>query len=240
MRIAILSDIHSNFHALKSVSRKIKELSCSSVWVLGDIVGYGAFPNECVKWVRENASVAVLGNHELAVLGLIDPYTFNPYAAESLIWTKERLNRENRDYLASLSIQAITDCCHLVHDSPANPGTASYILTKRDAYLNLLKQQKELAFFGHTHIPAAYRLWGPEVDVLSPFKVYLRSGRYLINPGSVGQPRDGNPKASFGVLDLKEKTFTLYRVEYNLKAAAREILRAGLPKIFAARIIMGE
>ncbi len=240
MRIAILSDIHSNFHALESVSKKIRELSCDGVWVLGDIVGYCAFPNECVEWVRENASLAVLGNHELAVLGLIDLQTFNPYAAESLLWSKEKLKKENLEYLSTLSIQAITDRCHLVHDSPANPGTATYILSKRDAYFNLLKQKRELAFFGHTHIPSAYRLWGPEVDVLSPLKVYFKGGRYLINPGSVGQPRDGNPKASFGVLDLKEKSFTLYRVEYNLKAAAREILRAGLPKVFAARIIMGE
>jgi len=239
LKVGILSDIHGNFHALREVDRLLKERGVDEVWCLGDIVGYGAFPNECVEWVRENCSIALLGNHELGVLGFYDLSLLNDYAAVSLLWTRERLSPESLEFLKSLPVQGLTDCCQLVHDTPANPGSMEYILSKEEAYRALLKQLKNLAFFGHTHIPAGYRLWGPEVDKVSLNPLYIRAGRYLINPGSVGQPRDGNPKASFGIFDFDEKTFTLHRVEYDVKAAAREILRAGLPEFLAGRLIMG-
>ncbi len=239
MRVGIISDIHANIHALKEVDRKLKEEGVDEVWCLGDTVGYGAFPNECLDWVRENCSIVLLGNHELVVLGYYDESLLNEYAAASLIWTKERLRAENVEYLKKLSVQHLTDCCQLVHDTPESPGSMKYILSKNDAYYALLKQLRSLCFFGHTHIPAAYRLWGPEVDKVSANPLYVRAGRYLINPGSVGQPRDKDPRASFGIVDLESKSFKLYRVEYNFKAAAREILRAGLPEFLAARLVLG-
>lgn len=239
MRVGILSDIHGNFHALREVEKKLREKGVDEVWCLGDTVGYGAFPNECVEWVRENCSVALLGNHELGVLGFYDLNLLNDYAAVSLAWTRERLKPENLDYLKELPVHSLTPCCQLVHDTPENPGSMEYILSEKEAYRALLAQKKPLCFFGHTHVPAGYRLWGPEVDRVSLHPLYIRAGRYLLNPGSVGQPRDGNPKAAFGILDLEEKTFTVYRVEYDVKAAAREILRAGLPEFLAGRLIMG-
>jgi len=239
LRVGILSDIHGNFHALREVEKKLREKGVDQIWCLGDIVGYGAFPNECVEWVRENCSVALLGNHELGVLGYYDLNLLNDYAAISLTWSRERLKPENLDYLRTLSIQHLTNCCQLVHDTPENPGSMKYILTKEDAYYGLLKQVRDICFFGHTHVPAAYRLWGPEVDRVSITPIYFKAGRYLINPGSVGQPRDRDPRASFGIADFEEKSFNLYRVEYDSKAAAKEILRAGLPEFLAARLILG-
>ncbi len=239
MRVGIVSDIHGNFHALREVEKKLREIGVSEVWCLGDTVGYGAFPNECVEWVRDNCSVVLLGNHELGVLGYYDLNLLNDYAATSLLWSRERLKPENLDYLRSLSIQHLTDCCQLVHDTPENPGSMKYVLTKEDAYYGLLRQVRDLCFFGHTHIPVVYWLWGSEVDKVSLTPLYLKAGRYLINPGSVGQPRDRDPRASFGVLDLEERSFHLYKVEYDYKAAAREILRVGLPEFLAARLILG-
>ncbi len=237
MKVGIVSDIHGNFHALKAVERELDKKGVEEVWCLGDTVGYGAFPEECLKWVKENCSTVILGNHELAVLGLVDISMLNEFAAKSITWTRRKLTKESVDYLSELNVQEINKCCHLVHDTPSSPGSMEYILSKEQAYRALLKQKKEIALFGHTHIPAVYRLFGSGVDRLSPKTVRLSGGRYLLNPGSVGQPRDRNPWASFAVLD--GEVFTVYRVEYDVKAAAREILRAGLPKFLAARLVVG-
>jgi diadenosine tetraphosphatase ApaH/serine/threonine PP2A family protein phosphatase len=239
LRVAIISDIHGNFHALREVGKKIEEEGISRIWCLGDIVGYGPFPNECIEWVREKCEIALLGNHELALLGLYDLTLLNDYAASSILWTKDRLKPENEEFLKKLGVQALTELCQLVHDTPESPGSVKYILTKEDAYQALLRQVRPICFFGHTHIPVGYRLWGPEVDRVSLFPLLYRGGRYLINPGSVGQPRDRDPRASFGIFDLEDKKFNLVRVEYDVKAAAREILRVGLPEYLAARLLLG-
>lgn len=239
MKVAIIADIHGNIHALKAVEKRIEDFKVDEVWCLGDTVGYGVFPNECVSWVRENCSIALLGNHELALLGFVDVYLLNDYARAAIEWTKEVITDENWEFLRKLGVQQLTPCCQLVHDTPKSPGSMEYILSKKDAYGALLSQQKDVCFFGHTHIPAAYRLLSSTVDRLSVYSLSFDVGRYLINPGSVGQPRDNDPRASFGVFNLKEKRFSLYRVEYDTKVAAKSILKAGLPDYLAARLILG-
>jgi diadenosine tetraphosphatase ApaH/serine/threonine PP2A family protein phosphatase len=239
LKVGIVSDVHGNFHALKAVEEKMDRLGVEKVWFLGDAVGYGAFPNECVRWLRSNADLAVLGNHELAVLGFVDLNLLNDLAAKALAWCKEVLTDENLEYLGSLPIQQEAGRFQLVHDTPAAPGSMEYILTKEQAYKALLAQRKECCFFGHTHLPAAYRLLGASVDSISPPTVIFQGGRYLINPGSVGQPRDRDPRASFGVLNPQEGTFSFYRVEYPVKEAAKAILDRGLPQFLAARLILG-
>ncbi|WP_457678946.1 metallophosphoesterase family protein [Thermovibrio sp.] len=239
MKVGILSDIHGNFHALKEVEKKLNELKVNEVWCLGDVVGYGAFPKECVRWVKENCSLAVLGNHEFAILGYCDLELLNDYAVNSLTWSREMLGEEEVSFLKSLPVQAFKEGFQLVHDTPRAPGSMEYVLSKEDAYGVLLSQKRPVCFFGHTHIPKGYRLWSAEVDEVSLNPLYFRAGRYLVNPGSVGQPRDRDPRASFGVVDLKESSFTLYRVEYDFKAAARAILKAGLPEFLAARLLLG-
>ena len=239
MKIAIVSDIHGNIHALKAVEKRLAELNVENVWCLGDTVGYGAFPDQCVEWVRENCSVVLLGNHELALLGFVDPFLLNDYARWAIDWTKKVISPDKLEFLRELGVQYFTECCQLVHDTPESPGSMDYVLTKEDAYRALLSQQRDVCFFGHTHIPAAYRLLSSTVDRLSVYSLSICAGRYLINPGSVGQPRDNDPRASFGIFDPEENRFSLYRVEYDTKAAAREILRAGLPEYLAARLILG-
>ena len=239
MKVAVISDIHGNIHALEAVEKRLSELGVDDVWCLGDTVGYGAFPNQCIEWVKRNCSIVLLGNHELALLGFVDTSLLNDYARKAIEWTKEVITDENVEFLKNLGIQHLTDCCQLVHDTPESPGSMNYILTKREAYGALLSQQRNVCFFGHTHISVAYRLLSSTVDKLSLYTLSVDAGRYLINPGSVGQPRDNDPRASFGIFDTEALRFSLYRVEYNTKAAAREILRAGLPDYLAARLILG-
>ncbi len=239
MRIAIISDVHGNIHALKAVEKRLSEIGVDDVWCLGDTVGYGAFPNQCIDWIRRNCSVVLLGNHELALLGFVDVSLLNDYARKAIEWTKGVITEENLGFLKGLGVQHFTDCCQLVHDTPGSPGSMEYILTKEDAYRALLYQQRNLCFFGHTHIPAAYRLLSSTVDRLNVYSLSVDAGRYMINPGSVGQPRDRDPRAAFGVFDTEFMRFVLYRVEYDTKTAAREILRAGLPDYLAARLILG-
>jgi len=239
MKVGIISDVHGNFHALKAVEKKLSELNVEDVWCLGDVVGYGAFPNECLEWVRENCSVVLLGNHELVLLGFADESSMNDYARRAIEWTRERITEENFRFLNKLGVQFFTNCCHLVHDTPVSPGSMEYILDKRSAFRALLSQKRKVCFFGHTHVPATYRLLSSTVDRLSVESFKVGSERYLINPGSVGQPRDGDWRASFGVYETEEERFQLFRVEYPVKLAAREILRAKLPEFLAARLLLG-
>ena len=239
MKIGVISDVHGNIHALWAVEKKLTELNVDEVWCLGDTVGYGAFPNQCVEWVRKNCSVVLLGNHELALLGYVDASLLNDYARVAIEWTKGVITEENIGFLKTLGVQYLTFCCQLVHDTPESPGSMVYLLDRESIYKALLSQQNRICFFGHTHIPAAYRLLSSTVDRLDMRSLSLGAGRYLVNPGSVGQPRDRDPRASLGVFDSEKEEFTLYRVEYNTRVAAREILRAGLPEYLAARLILG-
>jgi predicted phosphodiesterase len=237
MKIAIISDIHSNLDALKAVSRDIEIECVDQIWCLGDIVGYGAYPNECIKWVEENASKTVLGNHELGVLSMADLDQFNPYARETIVWTKKTLSDESVDFLSSLSLQAFTDNCQLVHDTPDNPGSMVYITDERLAYKALISQKRRICFFGHTHIPATFKLTSAGAETIKNRTLLALSGRYLINPGSVGQPRDRNPDASYIIFDGERVSFK--RVPYDTKKAAKSIIEAGLPEFLAARLLVG-
>ena len=239
MKIGVISDVHGNIHALWAVEKKLAELNVDEVWCLGATVGYGAFPNQCVEWVRKNCSVVLLGNHELALLGYVDVFLLNDYARAAIEWTKGVITEENLGFLRTLGVQYLTVCCQLVHDTPESPGSMVYLLDREIIYKALLSQQRRICFFGHTHIPAAYRLLSSTVDRLDVRSLNFGAGRYLVNPGSVGQPRDRDSRASFGVFDSEGEGFTLCRVEYNTRAAAREILRAGLPDYLAARLILG-
>ncbi len=237
MRIGIIADIHSNLHALQAVEAELERKKVDEVWCLGDIIGYGAFPNECLKWVFNNCSKVILGNHELAILGFIPFENLNDYAAESLKWTREKINKVYVEKLLATEIQTITDGIQLVHDTPESPGSMVYILNESQAYKALISQTGEICFFAHTHLPTIYTLKGGSCISIKVTKANITKGRFLINPGSIGQPRDGNPKASFIIYE--NGTIEFHRVEYNVKEAARAILKAGLPKFLAARLLVG-
>jgi predicted phosphodiesterase len=237
--VAVISDIHGNLHALESVLRSVDAESPDEVWCLGDLVGYGPQPNRCCELVAERADVCLIGNHDLGVLGRIDLQDFSPDAAASARWTAEVLEDEPRRYLESLSPEAALERAELFHASPRDP-VWEYVLAPEVAFLSLEATEKPLVLVGHSHVALRF---GSENLTLAlgeeRSEVVLASQRWLLNPGSVGQPRDGNPRAAWLLLDFEaEKAF--YRsVEYPVEKTQAEIREHGLPEPLALRLESG-
>ena len=242
MRYLILSDIHANIDALEAVLNAAE--GWDRVLVLGDLVGYGGAPNAVTDRVRALEPVAVIrGNHDKAACGLDDGSNFNQVARFAAAWTNQQLTSDNRDYLRELpqGPTAIDDRLEICHGAPFDED--HYIFDALDAHRSLQTATRPVCLFGHTHLPVIFTLAGnnlagdiPEVEPLT-----LRFDpaiRYLINPGSVGQPRDGDPRAAFSVYDT-EGTIDLRRVEYDVSAAQRRITSAGLPQSLANRLAIG-
>ncbi|MGC8777768.1 MAG: metallophosphoesterase family protein [Candidatus Caldatribacteriaceae bacterium] len=239
MKIAILSDIHGNFDALERVATCVE---ADETVVLGDVVGYGAQPEECVRWVAGKKARGVMGNHEACILGMLPLSWFNPQAQEAVLWTKEQLSSGSFLLLQSLPPTLHHHGVFWVHGSLREP-VEEYVTDVFLARTIFEHFAFQVCFFGHTHVAEGYVYQDGKVErislaeggemVLSPQK------RYLINCGSVGQPRDGNPRASFGVYDLTEQRVVIQRVEYDIEEAARKILEAGLPENLAYRLWVG-
>lgn len=241
MRVAILSDIHGNFDALEAVAQELSE--DDEIIVLGDIIGYGAEPDRCVQWVRGRRNVhALLGNHEACLLGILPLSWFNPKAAEALLWTKRNVSFVHLSFLETLPESLKAHGCLFVHGSPRAP-VDEYITSPWQAREIFETEDFTVCFFGHTHIAEGYVWDGKAVQHLSfrdGGELELEDGfRYLINCGSVGQPRDGNPKASFGIFFPEERRLEVRRVPYDVQAAMRKILLAGLPEVLAYRLEVG-
>jgi len=244
MLTAVIADIHSNLEALQSVLGKISELGVEETVCLGDIVGYNSDPNECVSMVRERNIISVLGNHDACASGLEEPVSFNAAAWKALLWTREVLTTENRSFLAHLKRERAIRGCYLFHGSIHN--TNRYILSKRDARDNFrllegLAGERKIGFFGHTHMRMALCKQGETLSILESQELHLsKENRYLINPGSVGQPRDEDSRASFLVYDSTDRKITFYRVEYDIRKCQDKIIRAGLPIWLADRLEWGQ
>jgi putative phosphoesterase len=233
MRIAVISDIHSNLQALGKALSLIRAMYVDEIYCLGDIVGYGANPNECVELVRKHAKYTVLGNHDHAVLNP-DYTNYLPKAGEkAALWTAEVITPENRQFLMGLDYVVTTDTCTLVHASPAMPARWSYIISIDDAGLQFDYFKTPVCFIGHTHHSFICR------DDLEVHHRLTKDGRYLINPGSVGQPRDGRPQLSFGILDTENWGYKNYRFSYDVQGAADAIRRNKLPQSLAERLFIG-
>lgn len=243
MRYAIIADIHSNLEALEVVLAKIAELRIDEIFCLGDIVGYNANPNECIDIVRRSGIRCVMGNHDSRASGLEELDNFTPLAKEAVLWTMEHLTEESREFLKSLPRKLIIDDFILFHGSINN--TDRYIIDEKDTSDNFdllenLPGDLRLGFYGHTHVRVAMSLqWG---------KVFLEPDgelkpsawkRYLINPGSVGQPRDGDPRASFLVYDKFNEKVDFHRVDYDISTTQKKIIEAGLPLELAQRLAIG-
>jgi predicted phosphodiesterase len=243
MRIAVIADIHANLEALQAVLDRIAALTVDEIVCLGDIVGYNANPNECIDIVRSEKIVSVLGNHDASATGREEPNRFNALARSAIFWTREHLTEENRLFLLNIPREKRAHEFILMHGSLHD--TNRYLLSRNDAAENFhllagLPGELKLGFFGHTHIGTAFIDHQGSISSDLSSELSLSSGkRYLINPGSVGQPRDDDPRASFLVYDLNDRTVQFFRVEYDIKMCQDKIVRAGLPPQLAWRLEQG-
>lgn len=247
MRYLVLSDIHANIDALDAVLEAAPTGSYDGVVVLGDLVGYGAEPNLVVDRVRALSPVAIVrGNHDKVAAGLESAEGFNPTAQRSAAWTRDALSRETREYLVALpeGPRVLDDLVEICHGSPVDEDT--YIFGELDAAEALAASRRRVCLFGHTHLPTTAALDASRsLEVLfhrahGDQRVTFSDGRrYLANPGSVGQPRDGDPRAAFAVFDTEALAIHIQRVEYPVEQARDRILAAGLPKPLAIRLMHG-
>jgi diadenosine tetraphosphatase ApaH/serine/threonine PP2A family protein phosphatase len=239
-RVAVISDVHGNWHALEAVLASIDEDAPDEVWCLGDLVGYGPRPNRCCSSVAGRADICLVGNHDLGVLGEIDLEEFSHDAAASARWTQSVLDGDARTYLSGLRPAAEVEGAELYHASPRDP-VWDYVLTYEGAHAALDMTEAAVILVGHSHVPLAIQLeagrlgGGVAGDGAEP---ELDSGRWLLNPGSVGQPRDGDPRAAYLLLELGSKA-TFRRVPYDIEQTQVEIRERGLPDALAERLAHG-
>lgn len=241
MRIAIISDIHSNLEALQKTVEIIHTMNTNTVVCLGDIVGYGANPKECLKLVCELTPYILMGNHDQAAADLRYLNNFTPYAQLAAVWTNNVLSESEREKLLSLPMNIELEGINFVHSSPHKPEEWNYVATEEEAFFNFQHMKTDICFIGHTHLAEIYTNDYDSMDSYNSSRsIKLTKGKkYIINPGSVGQPRDIDWRSSFGILDTETSVFEFVRSEYDAKSAAKKILDANLPKYLADRILIG-
>ncbi len=240
MRYLIISDIHANLAAFEAVLADAGPFDMA--WCLGDVVGYGPDPNECVEKLLELPHICVAGNHDWAAIGKLDISDFNPDAARACLWTGEQLTSQNRDYLLNLPQRIVRDDFTIVHGSPRHP-IWEYILYPALAGVNFAHFDTRFCLVGHTHVPVIFchRPQGA-CEAFAPaygHPIPLGEDRLIINPGSVGQPRDGDPRASYAILDPEKLTIEYRRVAYPVEVTQKRMREKGLPPRLIARLAFG-
>jgi len=242
MRYAILSDIHGNLEALEAVVKATKADKVDAYISLGDIVGYGADPIAAIKIVQSlNPKASIAGNHDWGALGMVDIDDFSKFAQAAIEWTAGILRDEDREYLKNLELMHVEWGMTLVHGSLENPESFNYILDTGDVYITMELMKTPISFVGHSHATAVYREKSGNIERLDSAKVKIEKGcRYLVNVGSVGQPRDLDPRSSYVVYDDLAATIELRRAAYDIAAAQRKIIDAGLPAFLAYRLQDGQ
>jgi|YelNatPaOPRAMG01_1025707.scaffolds.fasta_scaffold00087_45 Predicted phosphoesterase len=228
MRYAVISDVHSNLEALVAVLKSIDKKQIDDVICLGDIVGYGANPDEVIELIRQRAKYAVLGNHDAAIFDDFAYSMMNTFAKVAIAYNRKLISEENLHWLKSLPVDLKLGDLRAVHASPSNPKEWKYVVTNEDAIHEMNFFAESTCVLGHTHVPAV-------------FETKLPGGghRRLINVGSVGQPRDGDYRPSYGIIDMATLTYENVRVEYDYRMPAEKILAAGLPFFLANRLSQG-
>jgi predicted phosphodiesterase len=242
MRVAVVSDIHSNLHALEAVLAELDRDPPDELWCLGDIVGYGPRPNECCALVKERAEICLAGNHDLAVCGDLDLLDFGGDAGIALAWTRGVLDAEADAFLAGLGPAGMRAGVALYHGSARDP-VWEYVLSDDVARATIERAGVPLALVGHSHVA----LMAAELDgavggglAVAGTQLDLEGGNFLLNPGSVGQPRDGDARAAYLLLDLDTRRASFRRVEYDVARTQAEIEEAGLPRGLATRLAVGQ
>ena len=241
MRYALISDIHSNLEALNAVLDALLKERIDQYICLGDIVGYAADPNRCTEIIRQVAETTVLGNHDSAAVDGTSIEGFNALARAAISWTTDTLSSKNKKYLESLDTNMVFEGGLVVHSSPSDPTSWRYIFSVDDAKMEFQHFTGRACFVGHSHQPVTF--------VYSKNRVILdtRPGldiedenRYIINVGSVGQPRDLDPRASYAIYDTDQKTVEIKRTEYDIEVVRTKIIKAGLPRFLGERLLAGK
>ena len=241
MKFIIFSDIHSNLESLQSFCRVTESVLHDKKVCLGDIVGYNADPNPVVEWVRDKTDFALAGNHDYSVLNKTDPNYLNPAAYQASLWTRRNLTNSNKDFLNTLPIEKEEDGIYWVHSSPFEPKKWHYVSTKKSAEKNFNYFDQAICFVGHSHLPGIF-------EKNKNNKVYSHDttkeeldpeSRYIINVGSLGQPRDGNPDPVFVFYDSVSHIVKFFRFSYDLFLTQQKIIACGLPYILADRLRKG-
>jgi len=241
VKYAILSDIHGNLEALETVLAHADANGCEKYVCGGDVVGYNANPSECMAIVQEMGMPCVKGNHDEYVADEdLDLSTFNSVAAEAVLWTRDQLSAAQLEWLGQLRYLRLVDSFSVVHATMDGPHSWGYVMTKMDAAASFTYQTTPLCFHGHTHVPIAFTEHlnisaGSSYDTIK----IEQNMRYLINVGSVGQPRDGDPRAAYVIYDSSEAKINLYRLDYDLEKTQKKIRVAGLPERLAERLSLG-
>ncbi len=245
MRAAVLSDIHANRQALEAVLEAVDEAGVDEVWCLGDMVGYGADPDACTALMRERAALCLVGNHDLALLGALDISTFSEAAAAAVEWTRENAAEETFEFLRSLEPAASRASVGLFHASPRDP-IWEYVLSTDQAEAGLDAQEERVGLIGHSHISLFFvragdngRAHAQGAQAGDGTEIEVGEGEWLLNPGSVGQPRDGDPRAAWLELDTESWQARYPRLPYDIEGAAAAIREAGLPEVLAERLELG-
>jgi predicted phosphodiesterase len=241
MRCAFFSDVHSNLEALNAVAEDFRKEKLEKVFFLGDAVGYGPDPNDCVSIIDSLTDVKLMGNHDYAALGLMETNFFNEYAQKAIQWTKSVLTEESLKTLSEFTMDFGFDQSYLVHSTPKEPKEWNYIFDLDDAEENFSFFNKQICVIGHSHFPAIIKKFDGRrcflheenwTDIEKEFK-------YIINIGSVGQPRDGSNKACYMIYDTEEKTATLKRLSYDFKKTQTKMKKRGLPQFLIDRLAAG-
>ncbi len=244
MRIGILGDIHSNLEALQSTISAMQSEAVDHWVQVGDIVGYGAQPSECIRLVRELKCTVCLGNHDAAVVGLLSTDYFNPYARQAVEWTRGQIDGDDVDFLRQLPLVVEREHHTVVHGSLHVPEEFGYVMSVVEAKDSLRAQNSRVCFVGHSHVPAIYMqdsdpdevhvVYSPEVTAQT-----RSATKVLMNVGSVGQPRDEDPRATYAIYDTETLEAHIKRVDYDIASTQASILAAGLPEVLANRLSLG-
>ncbi len=241
MKYGLISDIHANLEALTAVLSDLEKQSVDSIHCLGDVIGYGADPEACLKLIQRTCDTKLLGNHEYTALGLQSVEQFNEAAKAAAEWTQQTLNEDAVAIMADFDLDRALDDMYLVHASPFEPDRWHYLFTAEDAIRGFGQMKQDIGFFGHSHIPIILRERPDALPHVRAGHTFAADpeGRYLINVGSVGQPRDNDPRACYVVYESDEQDIEFHRVEYDITTAQRKMSKASLPETLISRLSAG-
>ncbi|MBN1780446.1 metallophosphoesterase family protein [bacterium] len=242
MRVGIFADVHANEEALDVVLSALRQETVDQIICLGDLVGYGPNPNECISKISETADIVIAGNHDWGAIEKMPVEGFNPFARQAITWTQEVLNAESRKILNALPLIQDDGVIMAVHASPELPDHWHYVSSEDAVFRSLMAQTSPYCFIGHTHIPAIYsRAVNGDIMMQKGGSLTLDRGQlHLVNVGSVGQPRDSDPRAAYGILDIERSRFDLFRLPYNIKQVQEKMKDAGLSDFLIQRLTVGQ